>query len=174
MSWNYFISAVYLKNRHLCSMTTCSSWLLLLFFSTPPFCTQHKKIEKILRQLGARVSPLLKSLPHHCMCVLCIQAIQSIIYVTDTTNKNLFPFLLITSNSFFLLNWLSLLRQKLVDERMLFKSKYVYKCDKKRSSQKSTEKKVSNDSFGNFCRLLNTWAYSNFLPSIKHISSYCL
>ena len=165
MSWNYFISVVYCKNPHLCSMTTCSSWLLL-FFSTPLFCTQYKKIEKILRKLGARVSPLLKSLLHHCMCVLCFQAIQWIIHVKGTTYKKSFPFFLITSNSFFLSNWLSFWRQKLVEQRMLFNSKYVYKCEKKRSSQKKIHWKKK------FLTIVLTISVVHLI--LEHIAISCL
>ena len=164
MTWNYFISAVYCKNLHLGSMTTCSSWLLI--FSTPLFCTQYKKIEKILRQLGARIPPLLKSLLHHCMCALCVQAILWIIHVEDTTCKKSFPFFLITSNSFFLSNWLSFWRQKLVEQRMLFNSKYAYKCEKKQSSQKkkTTKKK--------FLTIVLTISAIHLI--LEHIVIFCL
>ena len=48
----------------------------------------------------------------------------------------------------------AILRQKLVEQRMLFNSKNAYKCEKKRNSRKSIEKKVCNDGFNNFCRKL--------------------
>ena len=165
MTWNYFISAVYCKNLHLGSMTTCSSWLLL-FFSTPLFCTQYKKIEKILRQLGGRIPPLLKILLHHCMCALCVQAILWIIHVEDTTCKKSFPFFLITSNSFFLSNWLSFWRQKPVEQRMLFNSKYVYKCEKKQSSQKKIHRKKK------FLTIVLTISVVDLI--LEHIAISCL
>ena len=148
MSWNYFISAIYWKIRTCVARQLGSSWLLLSF-STRLFCTQYKKIDKILRQLGARISPLLKSVLHHCMCVLCVHAIQWIIYVKDTTYKKSFPF-------------------------YPHSLQLLLPVKKKLNSQKSTEKKVCNNSFNNLCFSLNTWSYSNFLPSIKYISSYCL
>ena len=92
VSWNYFISAIYWKIHTCVAKQLSSSWLLLLSFSTRLLFTQYKKIDEIWRRLGARISPLLKSLLHHCICVLCVHAIQCIIYVKDTTYKKPFPF----------------------------------------------------------------------------------
>ena len=92
VSWNYFISAIYWKIHTCVAWQLSSSWPLVSYFSTRLFYTQCKKIDKILRWLGARIFPLLKSLLHHCMCVLCVYAIQWVIYVKDTTYKKSFPF----------------------------------------------------------------------------------
>ena len=45
---------------------------------------------------------------------------------------------------------------------------------KRNETLKNGQKKACNGNVNNFCRPLNTWVYSNFLPSIKYISSYCL
>ena len=77
VSWNYFISAIYWKIHTCVAWRLSSSWHLLSSFSTWPFCTQCKKTDKILRWLGARNSPFLKSLLHVHAMVLCYHAIQS-------------------------------------------------------------------------------------------------
>ena len=60
-------------------------------------------------------------------------------YVKDTIKYN-FLSPLIASNSFFLSNWLSFFREKIVEQSMLFNFKYVHKSEKKQNSQNSTEK----------------------------------
>ena len=84
------------------------------------FCTLNKKIDKILRLLGARISSLLKVL----LDVLHMRAIRSCYSMTQHTKNNSLSSL-IASNSFFLSNWLSFLRQKLVGQCMYFNSKYL-------------------------------------------------
>ena len=116
MSWNYFVKQLIEKsspesfisiNLIECGLKllyqsienhTCVAWKLLaavdffFFFSTRLFFTQYKKIDKILRWVGIRISPFLNSLLHHCMCVLCVDAIQWIIYLKDATYKTSFLF----------------------------------------------------------------------------------
>ena len=92
MSWSCFISAIYWKLHTCVAWQLSSSWLLISSFSKWLFCTQYKKIDKILRPLGARISPLLKSLHHHFMCVLCVLNIQWImlacIYLLKVNKRN--------------------------------------------------------------------------------------
>ena len=50
----------------------------------------------------------------------------------------------------------------------------MYERVKRNKTLKNPQKKVCNDSFRNFCRPLNTWTSSNFVPFIKFFSSYCI
>ena len=84
--------------------------------------------------------------------------------------QKIIPFLPSWSLTLSLSNWLSFLRQKLVEQHMVFNSKCIYISVKRNKTIKNPQKKeVCNDSFNSFCHPLNAWAYSNFLPSIKYI-----
>ena len=140
MSVNYFNSAIYWKIHTCVAWQLSSSWLLLLSFLTRLFCTQYKKID--VKTVGCKDFPFIDryASSFHVLamrsCYSMNNAIPWIIYIKDIAYKKSFS-IPIACNSFFLSNWLSFLREKLIEQHMLFKSKYVCKSEKKENSQKS-------------------------------------
>ena len=108
-------------------------------------------------------------------CYSINNAIQWIINVKDTTYKKSFPFFHHSLQLFLPVKLAVISCDKNLLNNVCFLTLSVYESAKRNKTLKNAQKKkVCNNNFSNFCRPLNTWASSNFLPSVKYISSYCL